>query len=311
MYLKVIYGIIAIISLILIAGYYIFIKKKNVWFMLLYISVFIVNAGYFALASTGSLNEALMANRISYLGSVLLPLCMLMIIMDVCKCEKKKAVLIVAICVSAVVFLIAASQGYCDWYYEHVILVSINGASRLLKVYGPLHNVYYVYLFTYLIAMVCIILFAYIRKKAIDYKRAIFLTLIVTGNIFVWLIEQLIDMDFEFLSISYIVTEIFLLFMYMVLQDIEKIKRSGGGNVSPDGRIMSLEEIIESNPELSNLTGREKEVLKLILEDVKRKDIADRLSVSENTIKKHTANIFSKLEVASRKELYDKIEYRP
>lgn len=49
---------------------------------------------------------------------------------------------------------------------------------------------------------------------------------------------------------------------------------------------------------------KEKEILKLILKNDKRKVIADKLYVSENTIKKHTASIFRKLKTKSRDELF-------
>lgn len=312
MELKIIYGVIAVISLILIAGYSILIRKRELWFVLLYVSVFVVNIGYFALSVSGTLEEALLANRMSYLGAVFLPLCMMMIIADVCHCKRPRWIVCLAVFISVVVFIIAASQGYCDLYYKSVSVEFINGAARLIKDYGPLHNLYYVYLTSYMAAMIGIIVYAYVKRKVIEYKHAIFLACIVLGNICVWGIGQLIDMEFEFLSISYIITEIFLLFLYMYLQDMESKRLAALMAVeTATETVRSLEEVIGDASEIAFLTEREKEVLKLILEDAKRKDIADELGVSENTIKKHTANIFSKLGVTSRKELYNKLGYRP
>ena len=45
----------------------------------------------------------------------------------------------------------------------------------------------------------------------------------VFANICVWLTEQLVKFDFEFLSISYIITEIFLLGVYLLIQNQEQI----------------------------------------------------------------------------------------
>jgi DNA-binding NarL/FixJ family response regulator len=56
------------------------------------------------------------------------------------------------------------------------------------------------------------------------------------------------------------------------------------------------------------LTGRECDVLCAILQNKKRKDIAAEMCVTEHTVKKHTGNIFSKLEVSSRSELFAKAE---
>ena len=306
MILKIIYGIIAVISLLLIFGYSRAIRDKNNWFILLFISVFVVNLGYFAISIAGSLDAALWGNRLSYLGSVFLPLCMLMIVMDVCKITNLRWIITMLCTVSIIVFLIAASGGYTNWYYESVSVEYIEGTAKLLKEYGPLHNIYYVYLLSYLIAMVAMIITTYIKKKAIDYKHTIFLTCVVLANECVWLVEQLIRVDFEFLSISYIITEVFMLFLYTMVQETA---------VSEDSEYMYItidpQTLIATVPELQVLTDREKDVLKLILEDAKRKDIAETLCVSENTIKKHTANIFTKIGVESRKELYSKLNYRP
>ena len=60
-------------------------------------------------------------------------------------------------------------------------------------------------------------------------------------------------------------------------------------------------------PQLAELTQRETDVLKLLLENKKRKEIAEELFVSENTVKKHTAHIYEKLEIADRSELLLKL----
>lgn len=58
---------------------------------------------------------------------------------------------------------------------------------------------------------------------------------------------------------------------------------------------------IHSDPNLiEQLTKRELEVLKLVGQGLSNKEIAEKLYVSEKTIKTHTSNIFSKLQVKSR-----------
>jgi len=48
---------------------------------------------------------------------------------------------------------------------------------------------------------------------------------------------------------------------------------------------------------IEQLTGREREVLALILEANTTKEIARQLSISENTVETHRKNLFIKLEV--------------
>ena len=304
-----IYGIDAVLSLLLACGYCAIVRKKEIWLIWLYFSVFIANIGYFALAISKTLEEALLANRLAYLGCVFLPLFMLMTIMKVCKVKCTAVARTLLIAISSLVFLVAASQGYITWYYKEVSLVFVNGMAKLQKVYGPLHNLYYIYLFAYFIAMLGVILYAIYKKKIASYKHAGLLVVVVFLNIAIWLIEQFINWDFEFLSISYIASELLLLFLYGMIQDYEiameeKKEQTAGGTFGT----FNISLIKENYPEVNILSNRELDVLEGLLEDKKRKEIADELCITENTVKKHISSIFTKLEVSNRKELLEKIK---
>ncbi|MDO4486653.1 MAG: LuxR C-terminal-related transcriptional regulator [Bacillota bacterium] len=325
--ISIIYGVVCSVSLILLICQCCLIKDKDTRLNLLFVSVLICNIGYFALSISRTLEEALLANRIAYLGSVFLILFMLMIIVKVCNISYPSWLYAVFVCISIGVFLIAASGGYCGWYYESASLEIINGVSRLVKVYGPLHWVYYVYLLIYFLLMIAAIIYSLIRKTVESYKYAVFLAAVVFGNIGIWLIEQLIDMGFEFLSVSYVISEMLLLLLYGIIQDYsarsfdasEPFGASGafgssGTQHSSDGSLKfadyRLDYIIGRIPQIELLTSREMEVFEAILKNMKRKDIADELGVTEHTVKKHTSHIFEKLEVSSRRDLFEKLRNR-
>ena len=59
------------------------------WFLLLFCSVLIVNAGYLALSLSVTLEGALVANRVAYFGSAILPLSMLMTVLNLPGCNIK------------------------------------------------------------------------------------------------------------------------------------------------------------------------------------------------------------------------------
>ena len=54
------------------------------------------------------------------------------------------------------------------------------------------------------------------------------------------------------------------------------------------------------------LTDRETEVLRLLADGLSNAEIAQRLYLSPNTLKAHTQNIYSKLDVHSRVQLVNK-----
>lgn len=313
------YGLTSLLALALAVGYWGIIRKRDLWLVLLFLSVVLVNLGYFSLSLSRTLEEALLANRIAYLGSVFLPLCMLRSVLNVCCISCKKTVSLLLLGITVIVFLIAASPGYLDCYYSSAELVFVNGAATLEKTYGPLHIVYLLYLLGHFGAMVAVTAFAILKKRISSVGQAALLVTIVCLNIIVWAVEQLVDMNFEFLSVSYIVSELLLLLLYGILQGHEP---AAAPAVPPDAACAPAEPEkpapppLLSEPQIARisefwaqtyqLTGRETDVLQAILRNTRRKAIAELMSVTEATVKKHTGNIFSKLAVANRQELFAK-----
>ena len=325
--MSVIYIATSILSLALLLGYCFLVKKKELWFLVLFSAVTVVNVGYLSLSLSGTLEEALLSNRISYLGSVFLPVSMLMTILKTCRISLKKWVTGVILGISALVFLIAASPGYLDIYYKEVTLVTIDGASALEKVYGPLHSVYLYYLLLHFSAMIAVVIFARISKRIKSGTYAVMLLSAVTLNICVWLMEQLVDIDFEFLAVSYIATELFLLGISFMIQEhsiinsliisqqtqkeeteeIQKPIENKTGDASPQAaRTDELKEQYEYlSSRLYTLTPTELDIYNMYLSGSRTKDIMAALQITENTVKYHNRNIYSKLGVSSRKQLLE------
>ncbi len=317
--LSLIYGVVAVISFALIFVCRLAVRIREKWLMLLFGAVFVVNAGYFLLSVSRSLDFALWANRVSYLGSVMLPLSMLMSIAGVCRIKLKKPAVTVAVICGCLMFLLAASGGWLSIYYKQVSLVIENGSARLDKVYGELHILYLIYLVVYFALMVGFVAYAIIRKKLASYKYAAMLACVVLLNLLIWFLEQIIHTDFEVLSVSYIVSELLLMFIYGMLNDhnelhrnLEKAtaeaqKKKDTPNEKATYTAEEVKGFISALALAEELTSREEEVLILTLSGQKRKAIAEQLCVSENTVKTHLSHIFAKVGVSSKKELTEKI----
>ena len=322
------YAITTVVSFLLAAGYLFAAKQKNNWLVLLFLSVFIVNLGYLALACSSTLEAALMANRIAYLGSVFLPFSMLMAIANVCRIKVSRRLTTLLAGISVAVFLLAATPGYLDCYYRDVSIVFINGMARLNKIYGPLHGVYYVYLFSYFAMIAAVVVWSIRKGAVVSGQYGAVLLIVVLLNISIWLIEQMIESQFEFLAVSYMISELLLLFVYDVMKndkrfvvaDIQEVQVSEidvseseeiSKPVSESEPELDMMQIVALYwPEFEQLSAREREVLQCILEDKKRKDIAEALCISENTVKTHISRLYSKLGVANRRELLFQIVHR-
>lgn len=330
----IIYGAAALLSFLLLIGYCFMERKRDKWFLLLFASVLVVNIGYFALSISDGLEGALMANRVAYLGSVFLPLSMLMTILEVTKLRYQKWLPTLLLSLAAVVFLIAASPGILDIYYKEVSFVTVGGASALEKVYGSLHFIYAVYLVCYFSAMVAAIIHAAAAKKMESTGHAVILAIAVLANLGVWFVEQLSDFNFEFLSISYIISELFLLGLHLMVAEQQRLKslvaekeqvlteteaalsqavaevstlsaaskdKAAGG----EDTAVDHSKIKQFTEGVLELTQTEKAIFDAYIARTTTKEVMMALHIKENTLKFHNKNLYQKLGVSSRKELLE------
>lgn len=307
--MSVIYGATSALALLLVASYNATIKKKDFWLQLLFASILIVNIGYFCLSMSSTLGEALLANRISYFGSVFLPLSMLMMILEQTKWKQRKWMVAILTAVSICIFFIAASPGYSDIYYASVSLTQVNGACVLIKEYGPLHSVYLYYLIFYFAMMIGVIIHAMTKRKMSNPMHAIILAFAVFINIGVWMFGQLVHVPFEFLSVSYIISGFFILSLQMMQQQeaqtaTKTVVPKPSSSVQTDQGI-TAEKLDFFEASLPDLTPTERLIYTAYLEGKTTREVMDEQHIKENTLKYHNKNIYSKLGVSSKKDLME------
>ena len=319
--LSIIYGVVALLSVFLLVSYYLFDKKKNHRFMALFCCVATSNLGYFLLAICNSLAVAKLANAISYFGGAFSMLVMLLIIYDVCQMRKRQWLTWSLIGISVGVFALAASGDWLGLYYRSVSLEIVNGTTHLVKEYGPLHSLYALYLAGYVVLMLLCIGYAAKTKRLSSPKYTVFLLMTVLLNVGVWLAEQAIIEEFEFLSVSYMVTEVLLLLIYNMLCDYGIIRPETGilsvqmltqlntRQVDPDALPPGMEDMFRSFAEKAKtLSLAERRILNYYIDGHDIAEIPDLAFISIHTVKKHNRSIYQKLEIASRDELMLYIE---
>jgi len=143
----------------------------------------------------------------------------------------------------------------------------------------------------------------------------------------VWFIEQLVRIDFELLSVSYIISAVFLLLLCLLLQGSkETVAKPSSTDAPNDTRaVPAAPAPVELSPvtpdpdqsvsgsfeekcayfaaQRASLTPTERIIYQSYLEGKSTKEIMAALDIKENTLKYHNKNIYSKLGVSSRKQL--------
>lgn len=92
-----------------------------------------------------------------------------------------------------------------------------------------------------------------------------------------------------------------------IIQGIKEVLECGGSPMSPRIARKALNLLMNAKVEVhkpeqddSNLSEREKEILKLMVEGHDYKAVAEKLFISPHTVRKHIANIYEKLHVTSK-----------
>ena len=77
---------------------------------------------------------------------------------------------------------------------------------------------------------------------------------------------------------------------------------AGQPSLSPEAAQVLIQGVNQPQKPGFDMTDREKEILALMIEGLSNNDIAERLIVSQSTVKFHVSNVLSKMGVASRTE---------
>ena len=325
------YAICLIAAVGLLIAYLLMVKDKEFWLTMLYISIAVVNLGYLLISLANTVGFALFANDVAYLGSVFLSAFMFLTIIRLCGFEIKKAHVITCVSLGVVMFAIVASSPMLPLYYKSVDIEMIDGAAKLVKEYGVLHPIYMVYLLGYFVVMIGTIIHS-VRKKKIGKPRfAVFIAAIVCSNIIVWLFEKFVNWEYEFLSVTYIGSELLLLAVYWMIQEyvhktevpspivkevevikeIEVIKEKQTVVVIDSAKkAETINRLLSVLPEGRTLTVKEIQILESLVEGKSRKEIAADNHVSENTIKTHISHVYEKFGVSSRESLMSFLDNR-
>lgn len=307
------YGLIFVLSLIMPILYFVYIRKKQdePWLLVLFICVSVVTLGYFLLSLSQAVEFALWANKITYLGQVVVPMSMFMIISKLCGYTYKKWVLGVFIGLAVIMYAIVFTTGWLDWYYKSATLEFENGTAYLVKEYGVLHPVNLVYVLIYFVSMLVVCIGSLIKKKDASQKLAGFMLAIVLGNVGMWIIEKIVNTNFELLSVSYLMSVLAYFFVYLLLQDyIRKVDVPAQSKEKTRVIVLDsipkaerLERVLKLLPADKSLTARQMQMLDGLLDGKSQKEIAADLHISESTVKWHFGILYTTLNVSGRDEI--------
>lgn len=180
-------------------------KKTNYYFMLSMLIMALSNCGYLALAYSDQLYEAVLANKIGYIGGCFIPLITLFLICTICNYTIPNWLRYILFGISFGVYFMVLTIGYNDLYYTDISLGKLGNATILEHSYGVGHVFFYVILYGYLILEIALLGYHLIKKSAVSGRKLWILSMMVIINIVVFIVGRMIHPDIEIMSVLYVI----------------------------------------------------------------------------------------------------------
>lgn len=205
--------VLSAIGLIILIGTY-EPKKTNYYFMILMLLMAIANGGYLALALSGTLSEAVLANKVVYLGGCFLPLIWLLMICALCNYPVARWMKNILYAYSILVYGMVLSIGYSDFYYSEMALEKYQDITVLGHTYGPGHKFFYVILYGYIIIQIVLLVYSLIKKKAVSRKNLWALIIMEIANISSFIIGRSLNAAIEIMPVLYVIDGMIILYLH-------------------------------------------------------------------------------------------------
>lgn len=153
---------------------------------LVFVLIALSNFGYFALSLSKCIEEAILAQKITYIGGVFLPYLIYLNIEDILGILRKRVeVLLGLFC--TIYYSLICTIGYYTLYYKEVDIKITTFGTELVRIYGKLYGIKFVFLFTVLLCCISLL-----SKSSKDKRRVsrysinfIMFMLIVTSLLFI------------------------------------------------------------------------------------------------------------------------------
>ena len=187
--------------------------KQNGPYPLIFFAVFIACTGHLFLAMSTNLDQAILANKLNYIGGIFMPLLTFDACLSVCKIRFPvwgHALLTLFV---FGVFALASTVGYSDIYYKTIEYVNVDGVGNYVATYGIGHDIFNVMVTGFFIANVILIVYSFLKKKNVSFKSLIALSSIECASIFALFASRIMGSDTIVMPVVYVFDQFALLYI--------------------------------------------------------------------------------------------------
>ena len=232
---------------------YFYRRPLNSFFTAFFFSIVLADFGYLFLALSTTIEGAIVANKVCYLGACFLPLFLFLLICRLCSFNVPRWLKLFLFFYSALVFALSCTVGFSDVFYESVRYVVLNGFGSYMPTYGPGHVLWDILLYFYGIANVVIVVVAAKKKRNVSYKTLVAIASLSFVSIGSFILTRYLENDTLLMPLVYLIDELVLLYvcalvkmhdvMNSVLESLEAENTAAYLAFSPKGCYLGCNDI--------------------------------------------------------------------
>ncbi len=188
-------------------------SQRNNFIYYVFYAILVANFGHWLLGFSESVEGAIVANKVNYLGASFLPMFMFFALLQVCKIHISRWIYIVLIIMSFALCAMAMTVGYSPIYYKTVEYVVQGGVGNYVATYGWGHTVFNVYLVFYALLDIWIILWALVCQKTVSIKNIFAMIATEFATIASFFIARFLGNDMLVMPFVYVLDQVLLLYI--------------------------------------------------------------------------------------------------
>ena len=209
-YYEVIFALSFVLSVI-----YVFIWRKhyNTDITIIFTLVPIANLGYLMQAMATDVNSYIRATQIAYIGGCFVMFFFAMCVLSLCDIKLYKYIRFVGFVLVSILYGFILTIGKNEFFYKDLIIRDDFGERLIIKEYGPMHTVFYAFIFTFFAISFVSIIYGIIRKKQIPNRVLYMLFLPAIFSVMGYFGYAFFKGTIETVPLTYVVAQVVYIFI--------------------------------------------------------------------------------------------------
>lgn len=160
------------------------------------------NLGFYFVVTSTTLEEAMIAQKMTYLCGCFLPVFYFFLVLEICHIEISRFLNVVLLMIQCIIYGFSCTIGKNDIFYKSMSFYVKNGNGVLEREYGPLHIVYPISMYCYMGAAIAVTIYALVRKRTINRRGVIAMVALCCLAIATYVLERAMHLAYDFSPVA-------------------------------------------------------------------------------------------------------------